>query len=287
MALVRPHSSQPVVWYPERMQKASEMDKWIWKSMIAEVNVLTQQTSVLLNTPELPVLISFVNEEDEVGAAIEMVRGTGLENKGKLVVAVAQAREFEQEINKAFSYEIQPGSLIVWHSKALWIHQEEAPLTAEVVADFAKKYLAGEAFQQIKSLPEPEQPYEEGHTELVGATFGKALTSGKHLLVFLYAPWCGHCKHAKPWWRHIAKTLEPVEEVMVASVDASSNSLPKGWTTKGYPTIRVLQAGQTENVFYNGDRTAEALQSFLEEKLPGVSLPALTEDTVSTDKEEL
>jgi len=49
----------------------------------------------------------------------------------------------------------------------------------------------------IKSQEEPEVKEEDNVTILVAKTFENDV-KGKNVFVFFYAPWCGHCKTAKP-----------------------------------------------------------------------------------------
>jgi len=49
----------------------------------------------------------------------------------------------------------------------------------------------------LKSQDVPKEREDENSVVLVGKNFEEEL-KGKNVFVFFYAPWCGHCKTAKP-----------------------------------------------------------------------------------------
>ena len=71
----------------------------------------------------------------------------------------------------------------------------------------------------------------------------------KHDLVvlFMYAPWCGHCTNMKPHYHEAARLLKedakytPENPIVLAKVDATSDSassLALKFNVQSYPTIK-------------------------------------------------
>ncbi len=56
---------------------------------------------------------------------------------------------------------------------------------------------------------------------LTADNFESALSSVGKALVMFYAPWCGHCKRAKPEFSQAATVLKGDTEVALAAVDCT------------------------------------------------------------------
>jgi len=70
-------------------------------------------------------------------------------------------------------------------------------LTADSLAAFLAADAANTLTPFLKSQEIPANPIEDNVTVLVGKNFESSI-QGKNVFVFFYAPWCGHCKTAKP-----------------------------------------------------------------------------------------
>ena len=84
------------------------------------------------------------------------------------------------------------------------------------------------------------------------------LSSNPSVLVMFYAPWCGHCKRAKPHFVSAAAKLKAEGvEGKVAAVDCTVNrKLSQRFEVKGFPTIKYFKDG--EMAFDVGDAREEA-----------------------------
>ena len=85
------------------------------------------------------------------------------------------------------------------------------------------------------------------------------------MLVYLDAPWCGHCKKLAPIWEELAEKLASSPSVVIAKMDGTENDLPSDaeFDVQGFPTLVLVKATTNEVVHYNGDRTLEDLLTFL------------------------
>uniref|UniRef100_A0A2M3ZE94 Protein disulfide-isomerase a5 n=1 Tax=Anopheles braziliensis TaxID=58242 RepID=A0A2M3ZE94_9DIPT len=116
--------------------------------------------------------------------------------------------------------------------------------------------------------PAPEAPWEDEPSDIVhlnDETFKPFLKKKKHVLVMFYAPWCGHCKRAKPEFTRTAEHFKDDPKTELAAVDCTRYStLCASFEVRGYPTIKYFSYLKTIRE-YNGDRTETDFISFLKD----------------------
>jgi len=103
---------------------------------------------------------------------------------------------------------------------------------------------------------------ESGNVKFVGDdTFDIYRAETPQFLAFFFAPWCGHCKAAKP---EFAKASEESTIDMVA-VDCTSSGKDTcaAHGVSGYPTIKFFDQANDEPVDYDGGRTAKGFLKYL------------------------
>ena len=111
--------------------------------------------------------------------------------------------------------------------------------------------------------PEPEWtdiPSKVAH--LTDETFKSFLKKKKHALVFFYAPWCGHCKAAKPHFTAAAEQLVDKKTALAAIDCTKHQTICAEHDVQGYPTIKYFNYGKNE-FKYMGSRTEEGFVDFL------------------------
>lgn len=82
-------------------------------------------------------------------------------------------------------------------------------------------------------------------------------------LVWFFADWCGHCHSMAPEWKKLIDNNR--NNVNLAKVrDDYQNKIEMDAPVQGYPTILLAKNGKVSKVF-SGDRTAESLNSFVEQ----------------------
>mmetsp|Transcript_10560 Transcript_10560/g.23224 ORF Transcript_10560/g.23224 Transcript_10560/m.23224 type:complete len:208 (-) Transcript_10560:1549-2172(-) len=118
--------------------------------------------------------------------------------------------------------------------------------------------------------------------------------SSKNTFIKFYAPWCGHCKSLAPDWDTLAATYASSPSVLIGSVDCTTDEnsdLCQEHGVQGYPTLKYFVDGNTEGESYNGARSLDALQSFVEETLNkrcliGTEEEMSKEESLCSDKEK-
>lgn len=115
--------------------------------------------------------------------------------------------------------------------------------------------------------PPPEPSWEDVPSEVVHLnveTFKPFLKKKKHVLAMFYAPWCGHCKMAKPEFQDAAEQLKDDPKMAFAAVDCTKHSsLCQTVGVSGYPTIKYYSYYNKENMDYSGGRKKSDFVNFL------------------------
>ncbi|CAF0941749.1 unnamed protein product [Rotaria sp. Silwood1] len=129
--------------------------------------------------------------------------------------------------------------------------------TAEKIVEFLK---------DPKAPPPPEPEWSEQETDVVHLneeSYKAILKKKKSALVMFYAPWCGHCKKAKPLYTSAAEKFKDNPKVMFSAVDCTkSQSICKEYEVQGYPTIKYFSFGKFISD-YESERTEEAFVEFM------------------------
>lgn len=124
--------------------------------------------------------------------------------------------------------------------------------------------------------PPPEKDWSEVESEvehLTDDTFKGFIKKKKHVLVMFYAPWCGHCKKAKPEFMEAAKNDAENSKVAYAAVDCTVHrSVCTQFDVQGYPTFRYFNYGK-KDFKYVGGRVAKDFIEFMENPREGPPPP--------------
>lgn len=97
--------------------------------------------------------------------------------------------------------------------------------------------------------------------------FDSFVNGDKHVFVEFYAPWCGHCKSLAPAYEQVGDAFERDSDVVIAKVDADSErDLGSRFEVQGFPTLKYFPKGSTEAESYDGDRSADGIVAFINDK---------------------
>jgi len=98
---------------------------------------------------------------------------------------------------------------------------------------------------------------------LTDETFKSTLKKKKHSLVMFYAPWCGHCKAAKPDFMSAAEQFQADKKIMFAALDCTKfHSICEQQGVTGFPTFKYFSYGKKEYPYF-GERNEEGFSEFM------------------------
>ncbi|XP_064481351.1 protein disulfide-isomerase A5-like [Ornithodoros turicata] len=130
--------------------------------------------------------------------------------------------------------------------------------------------------------PPPEVPWSQVPSDVVHLdenNFKTFLKRKKHVLVMFYAPWCGHCKRAKPEFQAAAAQFKDDPKVEYAAVDCTENQgVCSAHDVSGYPTFKYFSYFKTA-IKYDGGRKEADFVNFMKEPIAGAA-----ESATSTEK---
>ncbi|XP_037092879.1 protein disulfide-isomerase A5-like [Pollicipes pollicipes] len=120
--------------------------------------------------------------------------------------------------------------------------------------------------QEPPPPPPPEKAWAEEASDvhhLTEESFKAFLKKKKHVLVMFYAPWCGHCKKAKPEFQAAAAEFTDDPKVEFAAVDCTvETGICNANDVKGYPTLKYYNYYKTAKA-YEGGRTKTDFIKFM------------------------
>jgi len=184
------------------------------------------------------------------------------ELKGKAILAAIDANSPEGRLSGQ-KYEIQGFPTLKYFENGEFKYDYSGERTKKGIMDWMKN----------PGPPAPPPPPEPAWSDvpsnvkhLTDTSFEPFLQENPSALVMFYAPWCGHCKAAKPEYEEAAQAL--VDEGVVgalAAVDATQYpSLGQQFDVKGYPTFWYFKNG-VKAFQYNQGRKKDDFVSFLKD----------------------
>ncbi|CAM9432206.1 unnamed protein product [Lampetra planeri] len=150
--------------------------------------------------------------------------------------------------------------------------------TTKFFQDGEEKYTVSDLRSKDKILswirdpqppPPPEVPWDEQENDVAHlsvATFRDFLKKKRHALLMFYAPWCFHCKQAKPHFTAAAAQLKDDHKVALAAVDCTkqdNNELCSQEGVRGYPTMNHYTYGKFVGPYTGGRQEADFINFLL------------------------
>jgi len=134
-----------------------------------------------------------------------------------------------------------------------------------VIAFGAALQCAHAAPEAGEAKPEEDEWAAFKELSLTHENFDEEIAKHDMSAVFFYAPWCGHCKHAKPEWVKAKVLLEKdnIPLFVVNADEAENRPLAQRVGLTGFPSIFIFRksTGLDKPTKYEGSRSAEGFAS--------------------------
>lgn len=185
----------------------------------------------------------------EYTAAAKLMKDTGV--NGVLAAVDATKTKLGER------YNVQGFPTVKYFKDGEMLYEYGFERTSDALVEFMK---------DPKEPPPPEKDWTEipsNVLHLTDETFKSTLKKKKNSLVMFYAPWCGHCKAAKPLFSRAADAFAEERKTAFAAVDCTKyTSICNSHEVNGYPTIMYFNYGK--NGFkYMGPRTTVGFVEFM------------------------
>lgn len=95
----------------------------------------------------------------------------------------------------------------------------------------------------------------------------------KPTLIFFRANWCGHCTRFKPTWDKFvdsANDADLISKIDLVELDVDkpeADAMKARCRVSGFPTISFLKDNDSPDEKFTGDRTVDALMSFVNSRV--------------------
>merc|ERR1711963_1300235 len=228
-------------------------------------------------------LLAFLSAKaDSHADDVAMLQGIAKENKGKMLFVTINTHEDDHKRILEF-FGITESELPTFRAIQLGedmakYKPEDDKIEAENIKAFVAKFLAGELKQHLMSEDIPEDWDAAGVKVLVGKNFHEvAMNTEKNVLVEFYAPWCGHCKQLAPIWDKLGEKYADHANIVIAKMDSTANELEE-IKVQGFPTIKLIKAGDNSIVDFDGERTEAGFTKFLDAQCGGDADAAAAKD---------
>ena len=150
----------------------------------------------------------------------------------------------------------------------------ELEITTMNLIRFVAEMRDGKGHPEYRSQPVPKQQ-DSYVLDVVSATFDEiVLDTSKHVVVFFYTSWCGHCETMQYDWLDVADHFATNrEDIVFARMDGSKNEHQAIEFVRSFPTVALWpRKSKGEPEIYHGSRTAESIIEFVDTYSPLVVL---------------
>lgn len=155
------------------------------------------------------------------------------------------------------------------------------------ISTFLANVNSGKLDMWMKSEKIPKEAKAGEVVTIVGKTVKPIVfDTSKDVLLEIYAPWCGHCKKLDPEYKQLAEKLAGSEDIVIAKIDGTANSLPHSLSYTGFPTMYWIHQDTNEIEKVHGYDLSALLKMTVKhaKNKPDVKIPVKSEEVPQVAK---
>jgi len=295
---MNPKDDKPRARYPSKhIKDIVTLKTFVRQRSVPLVGEMTVKSEKVYRNTRLPVCTVFFNIDHQKNPkgysyVVNRVRKVAAKHRNRINFNVANIEDFRKDIDQKYdiaeAYAPGQNILVGLRDGATYykVDPTKAKFSQETLEKFVEEFKAGtlegeEQFDDFLNKDEDDPTddmvgldnsaagKDDGPTEVVTLTaqnFKEVVKSNKDadVLVEFYAPWCGHCKQLAPEFKRAAAAFKDDKGVVLAAMDATAHTVPKGFNVEGYPTLFFVPANDKANpVPYEGGRDANSMIQYL------------------------
>merc|ERR1712130_912931 len=274
---------QPEIYWTEYENKTHTLTKksatykeiiqFIRKTSIPLVGQRTKR-NMGFKFPEKPIIVLYydVNYDHQFKVDTQFIRKKIVEIAKHFVdsylkFAISNEDEYEDEL-KSLGLEDSGADVNVacYTDKQKFRMEPVDDFESSDLAKFVEDLRTGKVKPFMKSLPVPKK--QEGVVKkIVAHNYDEEIHKvKKDAVMFLMAPWCGHCKEFDPVFKKVAKKmLMKNENIVFGKMDGTSNDIPYMFPPlKGFPSLFFISAYEKyDPILYQGDRSYKSVKDWI------------------------
>lgn len=170
-------------------------------------------------------LVWFAGTDEHYKAAASLLRQVAKNYRSTHNFVWLSSTEFKDHAVTALGVSEFP-ALVLQRKDGRFVYSDHTFTDAKKIEKFLQDVDNGKIEKYLMSEEIPESNNEPIKV-VVGKTFEQiVLQKDKHVLLEVYAPWCGHCKNFEPTYQEFAKKMADRKDLIVAKMDGTKNESP-------------------------------------------------------------
>ncbi|RDD36733.1 Protein disulfide-isomerase A4 [Trichoplax sp. H2] len=278
-----------VVTYENKLDQPDGKDikKWVIRNSAPLLGELRTKTETISYSNRLPLVIIFLTLDWSYPEDVQFWRNKLLPvanqySKKGLTFVLANEEEHTNKI-KWFQLEESGEDVNVAIRARDGMYKMEGEFAVDRLRQFLDDFLRKRLKKLVKSQLIPRNNDGIVYTA-VGRTLEKLVNDpDKDVMIYLYAPWCNHCKKFSKTYEDFARKYRKYDDLMIAKIDATANDIVLKLDVNVVPVVYFYpKSDKLDVIKYKGPKTVLGLSEFIEKHAT-----VLHQQTVGMIRDEL
>jgi len=214
-AFDEPKSEYP---YPISSLTKKDFEEWVKELSIPVIDEVSGENYATYAASPKPLAYLFIDPTaEDKEAQIAAIKPVAAKYKSKVNFVWIDAVKFGDHARALNLMEVKwPAFVIQNLEKQLkYPYAQSKEVTADGVADWVEKYIAGKIEPELKSQVIPPTQNDPVYN-VVGKSFDDVVyDDSKDVFIEFYASWCGHCKRLAPIWESIGTKYKSIRDKLL------------------------------------------------------------------------